>query len=199
MTGGSVVGRSRELPRKTLHLSTASVPLGLWLGVSQRSVAIGVVTLFGVACFVEWARRHSSAVAAFFGAAFGSMLRPSEVQRDITGATWLLAAFALTTLTAPLAVAVAATWAGAVGDSSAALVGRAWSRRRTGIGKTLVGSIACVVTTALGAWWLAGFSPGMSVALGVAAGAAERPAIHLDDNLRVTLAVAVVAVILGRI
>lgn len=200
MTGGSVAAaRSHELPRKTLHLTTASVPLALWLGMPQRIVATGLVALFGLACVVELARRRSPAIARRFDGTVGSMLRPHEVQRGITGATWLLAAFALTTLAAPLAAAIAATWAGAVGDSSAAVAGRAWRRWHPGTGKTLAGSIACLVMTALGAWWLAGVGPAAAFGLGAVAAAVERPAIAVDDNLRVTLGVAIAAMLLRQL
>lgn len=193
------VARGKELPRKTLHLTTASVPVALWLGAPQRAVAVLLVTLFGVACAVEFARRRSPTVASRFDATVGVMLRPHEASNGITGATWLLSAFALACLAAPLPAAVAATWAGAVGDGSAALIGTAWRRSRGGHGKTVIGSVACAAATALGAWWLAGFGLAMAAMLGVVAAAAERPSIALDDNLRVTAAVALVAILLLRI
>ena len=193
------VARGRELSRKTLHLATASVPLSLWLGVPQRTVAAALVALFGVACAVEIARRRSLSFRARFNAMVGAMLRPHEVTDGVTGATWLLSAFAFTCLAAPLSVAIAATWAGAVGDAAAALLGRAWRRARGGEGKTLVGSLACAGTTALGTWWLGGFSPVAALGLGAVAAAAEWPAITLDDNVRVTTAVAIAAFLLLRV
>ena len=33
------VARGREIPRKTLHLTTSVVPLALWMGLSQRTAA----------------------------------------------------------------------------------------------------------------------------------------------------------------
>jgi dolichol kinase len=193
------VARGQELSRKTLHLTTASVPVCLAFGLPQRLVAAILVGLFGVACVVEFARRRSPTVAAWFNATVGDMLRPHEMTNGITGATWLLAAFALTTLAAPLSAAIAATWAGAMGDASAAVVGTAWRRWRGGSGKSLAGSLACAATTALGAWWLAGVTPGWAALLGVIAALAERPTRGLDDNVRVTAAVALAAVVLlGR-
>ena len=189
---GSGVARGRELPRKTLHLLTASVPLGLWAGVPQRAVAAVLVALFGVACGVEVARRHSRSVATHFNALFGRMLRPHESMR-VTGATWLLAAMSLACLTAPHPAAIAATWAGAVGDGAATVAGRAWRGVRPGTGKSLAGSLACMVVTALGAWWLAGYSALSAAAIGAVAALAERPAGGVDDNLRVTLAAALAA------
>lgn len=193
------VARGRELPRKTLHATTATVPLGLWLGVPQRAVAVLLVVLLGIACVVEFTRRRSTGFASRFDATVGVMLRPHEVTHGITGATWLLAAFALTCIAAPLPAVIAATWAGAIGDGLAAVIGTAWRRARGGSGKTLIGSVACAVATALGASWLAGFGIAMALTLGAVAAAVERPSIALDDNVRVTAAVALAAVILLRI
>ncbi len=187
------VARGREMSRKTLHLTTAIVPIGLWIGVPQRAVTAMLLVLFGVACVVEFARRRSPAFSAQFNGAVGVMLRPHEVTHGVTGATWLLAAFTLTCLAAPLSAAIAATWAGAVGDASATLAGTAYSRARGITGKTLAGSAACAIATALGAWWLAGFGAAAATSLGVVAAAVERLSVALDDNVRVTAAVALVA------
>jgi len=192
MTVPSVV-RGREVPRKTLHFSTAAVPVALWLGVPQRSIAAALVVLFGAACVVEVARRRSVALASQFDATVGVMLRPHEAANGITGATWLLATFAITCLAAPLPAAIAATWAGAVGDGMATVAGRAWRRAHAGSGKTLAGSVACAIVAAFGAWWLAGFAWPVGVGLGVVAAAAERPDVALDDNVRVAGAVALTA------
>ncbi len=193
------VARGREVPRKTLHLTTASIPVGLWLGISQQAIAAVLVALFGIACLVELLRRRSTVFADRFASAVGIMLRPHEVRRGVTGATWLLAAFALTLLVAPRAAAIAATWAGAVGDALAAIVGSSWSRWRGMTGKTHAGSIACAIVTGLGAFGLAGFGLAPAAALGVLAALVERPAVDVDDNVRVTLAVAIGAMLLLRI
>ena len=189
------VARGRAIPRKTLHLTTAVVPIGLFYGVPQRVMAVALLVLFGIACAVEYARRRSPAFAARFSGTVGVLLRPHEVTRGVTGATWLLGAFALTCLTVPLSAAIAATWAGAVGDAAAAIVGRAWSRARASTGKTLAGSAACVVTTALGLLWLTEFSAVAASLLGLVAAAVERPSVALDDNVRVTVSVAIVAAV----
>ena len=192
------VARGREMPRKTLHLTTSVVPLALWMGLPQRIAAAALVLLFGIACAVEFARRRSPAVASRFDVTVGLMLREHEVTRGITGATCLLAAFALTVLVAPLPAAIAATWAGAIGDGSAAIVGTAWRRARGGAGKSAAGSAACVLTTAVGAWWLAGFGAAVATALGIVAASVERPSVALDDTVRVTFGVALAAVLLLR-
>jgi dolichol kinase len=198
MTVPGVV-RGRELPRKTLHFTTAVVPIALAAAVSQRMVALVLLTLFGIACAVEYARRRWPSVSATFESTVGAMLRPHEAEHGITGATWLLAAFALVCIAAPTQVAIAATWAGAVGDGAAALVGTAWRRRYGGTGKTLIGSLSCLLATAVGAWWLADVSVVAAVGIGIAAALVERPAVALDDNVRVTAGTALAAVLLLRL
>jgi len=194
-----VVGRGLEIPRKTLHLTTASIPFALWIGVPQRLVAVLLLTLFGVAVAVEIARRRSSRIATRFDQTVGILLRPHEAANGITGATWLLATFAITCLAAPLPVAIAATWAGAVGDALAAIVGATWRRMRGGQGKTIAGSAACALASAWGAWWLAEFTLPLSIALGLVAAGVERPRMALDDNVRVTAGTAIAALILLRL
>jgi dolichol kinase len=192
------VARAREAPRKLLHVTTASVPLALYAGLPQRVVASGLVALFGVACAVELLRRRSPEFRTWFTARVGAMLRTHERERGITGATWLLATFAAVVLVGALPVAIAATWAGALGDASAAMVGRAWSARTGATGKTLAGTMACAAVTACGAWGLAALPMTSAALVGIAAALAERPALALDDNVRVTTAAALATALLLR-
>jgi dolichol kinase len=193
------VTRRSELPRKALHLTTAIIPIGLGIGVPQRPIAVGLMVLFGTACVVELARRRVPSVSRAFDNTVGGMLRAHESRgRGITGATWLLAAFAGVTLAAPLTVAIAATWAGAVGDATAALVGTWWGRRRGLSGKTWAGSLACAGATTLGAFWVARLPLGPAAIVGVLSAVAERPSVELDDNVRVTVVAALVTLLLTR-
>jgi dolichol kinase len=89
-------------------------------------------------------------------------------------------------------IAIGAMWAVAVGDASAALVGRLLGRHRIGrSAKTIEGSIACMVMTALGALLIAGLSPMLSMAAGLIAATAEWPSWPLDDNIRIGVTVGV--------
>jgi phytol kinase len=199
MTMGSVA-RDHEVARKTLHLTTAVVPLALATGlVSQRIVAVGLLVLMAIALVVEWLRRRSRMVSRLFRDTVGHMLREHERSRALTGATYLIATFALVAIAVPTPIAIAALWAGSVGDAAAAIAGRAWSRRARTTGKTLAGSLACAASTSVGAWWLAAMLPMHAVALGVVAAAVERPQLALDDNVRVTAAVAITGLLLSAL
>lgn len=188
-----------EVARKALHAATAILPVGLAYGWSNQPTLRTVLTAAALlAIGIEALRRTWPAFARAFTTAFGGLLRAHE-RRTITGATWLALAMALVLWIAPLHAAVVALWAAAVGDATAAVVGRSakhWQKRASN-GKTLVGSLAALVVTALGALWLTPATLPVALLLGTVAAAAERPAIPLDDNLRVALAVALAATLLG--
>jgi dolichol kinase len=114
----------------------------------------------------------------------------------------MASAYLLVVVLFPPAVAVAAMLAVALGDASAAIVGR-WVGTRAAARaaarapgsavvpsgrKTWAGTIACAVATALGALFVARLGPGTALACAVAAALAERPRIAFDDNVRVALA-----------
>lgn len=188
-----------EVARKALHLATAAIPIawGLQL-VEARTVQVGLAVAALVAVTVELLRRVSPSVERAFVGAFGTLLRAHE-QRAITGATWLALGMAAVAWIAPTRAAIVALWAAAVGDATAALVGRAVSHARASSAarKTLVGSLAATVSTAAGALWLVRAPLWIALTLGVVAAAAEWPARPLDDNVRIVGAVALAAAVLG--
>jgi len=192
-----------ELARKSIHMGSAVVPVAYAAGLPRRVLVVGLAALLAVALVVEVARFRSTRARVWFARVVGALLREHEHDRW-SGATWMLASYLLATLLFPRAVAVAAMLAVALGDASAAVVGR-WVAGRGATRaatqpatqpathavvrrKTWAGSAACAVVTAAGALWIAGLGPAASVAAALAAAAAERPAVALDDNVRVALA-----------
>jgi dolichol kinase len=175
---------AREAARKGIHLTSAAVPLALALGVARGIVGTGLAVLFAIALVAEIARRASVAAAARFTRLFAPLLRAHET-RSITGATWLLGAMLAAVAILPRETAIAATWAVAVGDASAALIGVRFGRHRARSGKSLEGSAACAITTTLGAVVLARVSLAESLTLGIVAAVAERAPWPADDNARI--------------
>src|SRR5947208_11114219 len=140
MTTTRVLGPLRvELARKTIHVASSVIPIAYALGLSRARLLALLAALGAVAIVVELARRHSPRVRALFVGAVGALLREHE-HRAWTGASWLLAAYALSALLFPRAVAVAAMLAAALGDAAAAVVGRsvAAARARRGTAATAV-------------------------------------------------------------
>lgn len=200
--GTSAVAAQRawraELTRKAIHVATAALPIAWALDlVTTAVVRTTLAGALGAALAVEVLRRAHAPTAARFERAFGALLRSHE-RHAITGATWLAGGMALAAWLAPREAAIAALWAAATGDAAAALVGSglsAWRGRRAD-GKTLAGSMAALAVTALGVRALLSVSWTDALLLGAVAAAAEWPRRPLDDNLRITVAVALAASLL---
>lgn len=185
----------RELARKAIHLSSTAVPIALALGTERRVALIALGALALIAAAVEVARATSTTIAARFDAIFAPLLRAHETKR-ITGATWLISAMFAAVLLLPRDVAIVATWAAAVGDSAAALIGMRFGRMRSARdGKSLEGSAACLLATLAGALLLARTGTGVALLAAVAATTAERLPWPREDNIRIITAVGVTMMI----
>jgi dolichol kinase len=183
----------RELARKAIHLTSATVPIALAAGVDHRVAATVLGALLIAAIAVELLRARVASAATRFDAIFGALLRAHE-SRDVTGATWLIGAMFAAVLLLPRSPAIAATWAAAVGDAAAALVGMRFGRHRSRRdGKSLEGSAACFLATLLGALLLAQVGLAAGLLIGAAAAVAERMPWPRDDNVRIIAVVGVTA------
>jgi dolichol kinase len=193
---------TRELARKALHLLFAAVPLSLATGVPSSVVLAILGAMLFAAVTLEMTRGRVAAIGTMFTRAVGPLLRAEEQVRW-TGATWLILVCLAAVWLLPRPGAIAVTWAAAVGDASAALVGIPLGGRlipNGGRGKSFEGSAACFLVTFSGAYQLAGLSLRLALVLAAAATAAEWPRSAIDDNVRVgaaATAVLVIAHILG--
>ncbi len=193
---------TRELTRKALHLIFAAVPLSLTAGVPRLVVLALLSGMLAVAVAIEITRARVAAVAVVFTRTVGPLLRQEENDRW-TGATWLILVCLAAVWVLPVPGAIAVTWAAAVGDASAALVGIPLGGRlipTSRHGKSVEGSAACFLVTFFGAYQLAGLSVRLALILAAAATVAEWPRSVVDDNVRVgaaTTAVFLIAKMLG--
>lgn len=186
-----------ELARKSLHVSSAIVPVGYAAGVPWSAVALLLAILLSAALAVELVRERSLTAQAHFLRTTGRLLREHEHHRW-SGATWLLLSFLTAVLVLPRDIAVAAMWAVSIGDAAAALVGRSLGTPRTTGGKTKAGALACWAATGVGAALVAQLGVAQSLVAATAAAAAEWPRRPLDDNLRIVAAVSA-GILLWRI
>jgi dolichol kinase len=193
---------ARELTRKALHLVFAGVPVALAAGAPRDIVLAILGGMLAVAVVLEVARRRSAAVATTFTRMVGPLLREEESDRW-TGATWLILVCLAAVWLLPRADAIAVTWAAAVGDASAALVGIPVGGRlvrlgpNAGRGKSIEGSAACFLVTLAGAYALAGLSARVALLVAAAATAAEWPQSPVDDNVRVGAATTAVLILVN--
>jgi dolichol kinase len=182
-----------EAQRKAIHISSIGLPLMMlyeWLPWPRGRAQWGWVLLALVvaAIVLDILRIHGRPVRRFFREFFGQMIREHE-RFNLLGSTYLLLAALLAVEIFPWPVAGAALGFTVLGDSMAALVGRAWGRHRF-FNKTLEGAAGGLVAC-LGwaAFLIAGGFLSWPVALtgALAASLIEILPIPLDDNLGVTL------------
>jgi dolichol kinase len=182
-----------EAQRKAIHLGSIVLPLGMlheWLpwprGRTEWIVLLIVLTVAAIT--IDMVRIHEHRVRRLFRDIFGGMIRERE-RFTLLGSTYLLIAALLAIEIFPRPVAAAALGFTVIGDSLAALVGKAWGKTRF-FRKTLEGSAAGLIGCFAWATYLAlvAHMPWPMVMAGaLAAALVELLPIPLDDNLGMTL------------
>ncbi|HEX6748535.1 MAG TPA: hypothetical protein VF092_14655 [Longimicrobium sp.] len=191
----------RELARKAIHVSSAVLPLLVW--VAPRWLALAVLLpAAAVAIAVDSARLRWRAPRYWFLRYTRRMLRHHE-RRRFAGATYMAVAYALAVLLFPRPIAVMAMLFNGFGDAAAALAGKRWGRRRTRWGKSWEGfaaGLAVNIGVAGLVTWLDAGVPLAAAAAGAAAAATlEFLDLPVDDNVRVTLGGGGVAYLAARL
>ncbi|MFO0837241.1 MAG: SEC59/DGK1/VTE5 family protein [Phycisphaerae bacterium] len=180
----------REFSRKALHLTSSLIPLLYWLVFSRRVVLIVVCALLGVSLLIEISRGVIPVFRRAVESWLGHMLRSAE-RRQLSGATWVLAAAALSVALFDKPVAVTVLLFLSVSDSLAALIGARFGRA-TLWGKSLAGSSAFLVSAFLIARLTTQLSVPATLLVAAIATAAEAVPIQLgplrvNDNLAIPL------------
>ena len=186
--------RPMNLPRSFFHV-------GAGILIVVASVLFeGRVLLWLAASFAAlgWLLETTRRLWPAWNSVLMRLFRPvahSHEAHGVNSATWYASAWALLLLTTPEQAANVGVLALAFGDPVAGIVGRRFGRRKLLAGKTLEGSLAFVVATAVvGAsylLWLGGVAIGKALATAAFAGlvgaVAEMLSTRVDDNLSVPL------------
>jgi dolichol kinase len=179
----------RELARKAIHVSSAAIPVAVWL--LPREIALpGLIAIAAVVLAIDVTRLRWRPGRYWLLRLVRPMLRHHE-RHGISGATYMFTAYALVLLVFPTPIAVAAMLFNGLGDASAALVGKRWGRHRTRWGKSWEGFAAELAVNAAVALTIARLSPmlvaGAGIVGAVVAAMIEFADLPIDDNVRVTL------------
>eukprot|EP00698_Gefionella_okellyi_P001780 TRINITY_DN11630_c0_g1_i1.p1 TRINITY_DN11630_c0_g1~~TRINITY_DN11630_c0_g1_i1.p1 ORF type:complete len:387 (+),score=94.06 TRINITY_DN11630_c0_g1_i1:382-1542(+) len=194
-----------EINRKRMHVMILSCPpllyhLGLkFMLFTQRTTAIAVAVVSLIYIALDYARLRVPAIENFTERHFGYILRRQEKTNRPTGLTYFLIGYLLSVILYSPIVANTATWFTVLGDTFAALIGRAFGKaafQPFGLQKkkTAMGTFAMFMTCFMVAFaWYAnscvGWSKGFDMAFyGALMGTASELMPMLDDNLFIPLA-----------
>jgi dolichol kinase len=181
-----------EAARKAIHLVAGSLPVMYACGLDRGALLTLLGIASAIAVGIEGARHASPRAQAMFERGVGPMLRRHE-HRGVTGATWLALSLLAAVLFLPQKPAIATLWCATIADPVASIVGRAGGHPSPRLAKTGLGSAACLLLAFVGVKFVAGFAPGVALAIAGAAMMAERYPGPFDDNLTVAAGVALVA------
>jgi len=197
--------RTPKLLRALFHVAMGIGCVGLYQFVLSREVALlllaGFVAFFGG---VEVARRFSTRINSFWvDRVFVFVARPQERYRT-NSATYYMLGLALITLVADRTAVCAAILVLAFGDPIASAVGHRWGRYRFANGKSLIGSLAFLLSSAmaLGAYFSAfsGLSPATwaiaAAAMAFAGTLTELVSGRIDDNFSIPVVTAAVGMVM---
>jgi dolichol kinase len=198
--------KPRNLSRNVFHVANGVgavllyelvLPLGGLLAVGGALLAAFIG--------LDIARRISPRLNdKLVGGAFATIVRPNEAHRT-PAATWYLAALLLGAALLPQHAIELGALVLAVGDPTAALVGKRWGRRKLLGDKSVLGSLAFATAASLtGIGFLLLIEPQLAparlllvaVAAAVAGSVAELGSDRLEDNFTVPLLAAGVAALL---
>lgn len=174
-----------EAPRKAIHLASIVIPLGILyfpMFVSRR-----VLMLFALALLVtDLVKIHQPKLRNYFTHFFGHLIRRHE-RTEVTGSTYMLVSALLATYLFDREVAAASMIFLIIGDTLAAMVGKAVGRTPL-FGKTVEGFLAGFVSSFLVAWAIVPSLGVFHILAGAFVGAVvEILPIPVDDNFRIPL------------
>tara|TARA_Y100000022_G_scaffold193337_1_gene196473 strand:+ start:1076 stop:1669 length:594 start_codon:yes stop_codon:yes gene_type:complete len=135
-----------EFSRKIVHIFNIVIPLiHLHLIKDKINMLIFLSSMLIFCLFIELLRTQNQLLSSFFKKYLFFMMRDSEKEGEITGATWVFVGSLLTIILIPKPFCFLSLFFLAIGDTFAALVGMNYPFYKIGR-KTLSGSIACFAT-----------------------------------------------------
>ncbi len=178
----------RELSRKIIHFLNMVIPLTHVYLIKDRMGMVIFLSFMLIFCFfIEVYRNQYFMLHKFFKKYLHFMMRESEKDGEITGATWVFAGSLITIILIPKPFCIVALFFLAVGDTFAALVGINYPFLKIGR-KTLSGSTACFVTCCIiGLFFSFGLNTSTIIFGALIATLTELSSMKINDNLSIPI------------
>ena len=184
-----------ELKRKSIHFASLVIPLWYYYAPTEALAKRVLLIMTLIVLLVDTIRLNEPRVKNFFRYFLGELIRDHE-DISLLGSTYLLLATLLTVYLFPKPAAVACVSFLIVGDTMAALFGKAFGRTRV-FGKTLEGSAACFVSCLIVGRIVPGLTPAQVVVGSFVGTLFELLPIPLDDNFRIPLSAGFAMMLVG--
>lgn len=177
-----------ELKRKAIHLASLSIPIAYYASPAEwsRNWERALLALVIVSLAIEVFRLNHPRIRHIFRHFFGELLRNHE-EASLLGSTYLLIAVLLTLHLFEKPVAVLALGFLIIGDTVAAIVGKSIGRVDLLGGKTLEGSVACLLVCYGLTLLMPDIPFHVRIVGALTATLFELLPIPLDDNFRIPL------------
>ncbi|MBI4429438.1 MAG: dolichol kinase [Ignavibacteriales bacterium] len=184
-----------ELVRKTIHLTSLSIPTVYYFITKEQALWI-LGPMLAAFLVTDIARHYIPSVAQWFYRTFGWLLRRHEQdgkRKRLNGATYVLISAVLCVLIFPKVITVTAFAILIISDSTSALIGRKYGKKpffgksREGSAAFFVSAILVVLVAPKIEGRIVEYSIGFA---GAAVGAlVESISVRIDDNLTIPISI----------
>ncbi len=146
-SGGETVSFKSELLRKSIHLTSLSIPIAYTM-ISKELALFIIIPMTAAFLIGDLLRTYHAPSFRLYEKIFGHMLRDHEKTREkktLNGATWVLISATFCVLVFPKLITITAFAILIISDTMAALIGRRFGTKKYR-GKTFEGSTAFVLS-----------------------------------------------------
>jgi dolichol kinase len=189
-----------EVARKTIHLSSISIPV-IYYFISREIALLLLVPLFAGFFMVDLLKNFYPPVSLWYHSTFDSMLRTHELEKKpyLNGATYITMGALILVLFFPKIIVIASFSMVSISDTFAAIIGKAFGKHRFGE-KSVEGSIAFFLASLL----IVAIVPELNIFIGllmaITATLTEAffvriGSFKIDDNLSIPLVSATVGML----
>lgn len=139
-----------ELFRKLIHLTSLSIPI-VYYFITAETAAIILGILAAAALIIDLSRYLHPETGKIFYKIFGFLLREHELdhkKKNLNGATYVLISALISVLIFPKVIFITAFSILIISDSSAALIGRKFGKRKF-LSKSFEGTLAFFISACI--------------------------------------------------